>query len=96
MKKNEFVKKITEEVKATGAFAVSQRETDAYLEALKHVVMEALAEGDEVSIQGFLKFTTADQAARVGRNPATGETIEIPEKKKVKVKILGDLKSCLE
>lgn len=96
MKKSEFVKKITEDVRDTGEFAVTQRETEAYLDAIKHVVMGALKDGDDVSIPGFLKFSTADQAARIGRNPATGESIEIPAKKKVKVKILGDLKSCVE
>ena len=96
MKKAEFIKKITEEVKSTGEFAVTQKETDAYVEALKKVVMGALADGDDVSIPGFIKFSVADQAARMARNPATGEAVAVPAKKKVKTKILGELKSCLE
>ena len=46
-------------------------------------------------IPGFLKFSVGDQEARVARNPRTGETIDVPAKKKVKVKILERLKSSV-
>ena len=46
---------------------------------------------EEVMIPGFLKFSVGDQAARVARNPQTGDAIEVPAKKKVKV-ILCDEK----
>ena len=47
------------------------------LEAAFSAVADAVANGDEVSIQGFGKFKVADRPARQGRNPATGEAIEI-------------------
>jgi len=95
MKKNDFLKVITDKVRATEEFAVTQRETDAYIAAIKETIMEAMAEGDEVAIPGFLKFTVGDVAARVARNPQTGEAINVPAKKKVKVKVLGELKNSV-
>ena len=46
-------------------------------------VAEAVSRGEEVAISGFGKFTVKDLAARKGRNPATGETIDIAASKKV-------------
>ena len=46
-------------------------------------IADAAAKGDEVSIPGFGKFKVQAKPARTGRNPATGETIEIGASKKV-------------
>jgi DNA-binding protein HU-beta len=46
-------------------------------------IVLAVGRGDEVSITGFGKFTARELAARKGRNPATGETIEIRASTKV-------------
>lgn len=95
MKKNEFVKIITEAVRGTEEFAVTQKETEAYLTAIKDAVVGAMANGDEVTIPGLVKFVVVDVPARVGRNPQTGEAINIPAKNKVKVKPLGELKNSV-
>ena len=100
MKKIDFVKNVTEKVRTTGyfddiKFAVTQKETEAYLFAIRDTICEAMANGDDVLFPGLVKFTVADVAARVGRNPQTGEPINIPAKKKVKAKILGDLKNSV-
>ena len=39
-----------------------------------------LAEGGRVELRGFGAFSTRERAARQGRNPRTGETVEVPEK----------------
>ena len=49
-------------------------------------VSESLNEGDSVTIRDFGSYKLATRAARTGRNPYTGETIEIPEKKVVTFK----------
>jgi DNA-binding protein HU-beta len=41
------------------------------------VIEKALAAGEEISIAGFGKFSVAERAARTGRNPQTGEAIQI-------------------
>ena len=47
-------------------------------------VKETLQKGEKVGIVGFGTFVLANRAAREGRNPQTGETIRIPEKKVVR------------
>lgn len=47
---------------------------DALLDSIK----ETMAQGGEVSITGFGKFHTVNRAARTGRNPQTGVTMQIP------------------
>lgn len=58
-------------------------------DALKIVtasITEALANGEDVRIPGLGTFAVKAVAARTGRNPATGEAIDIPAKKKVTFK----------
>ena len=57
-------------------------QTRRLLEAAFTTLADAVASGQEVSIQGFGKFKLADRAARQGRNPATGETIQIAASRK--------------
>jgi DNA-binding protein HU-beta len=51
------------------------------LDAFQDTVIERLAAGDEVSLIGFGAFKTKERAARTGRNPQTGQEIEIPAAK---------------
>lgn len=101
MKKNEFVKKVTDYVKSIvtvdgdQVFDVTLKETDAYLAAIKAAIIDELHDGGEVAWPGFIKFSVADQAARTARNPKTGESISVPAKKKVKVKVLSELKKAV-
>jgi DNA-binding protein HU-beta len=53
------------------------------VEGIFHEVVEAASHGEEVSIPGFGKFKVAAREARQGRNPATGETIQIAASKKL-------------
>lgn len=50
------------------------------LDAQAKVAQAALDSGDEVTLTGLGKLTTKLKAARIGRNPKTGEEIEIPAK----------------
>ena len=51
----------------------------AAVDMVFEVVGEALAQGEDVTIVGFGRFTTRRRMARSGRNPRTGEVLEIPE-----------------
>ncbi len=53
------------------------------VDGLFDAVRDALAGGGEVNLPGFGKFKVQDKPARTGRNPATGETIQIAASKKV-------------
>ena len=44
-------------------------------------IAEALARGDRVELRGFGAFSVRHRKARKGRNPRTGESVEVPEKR---------------
>jgi DNA-binding protein HU-beta len=56
------------------------------LDELVDVVTQAMKSGDEVRLLGFGTFKVKTRAARTGRNPQTGETMNIPEKKVISFK----------
>jgi DNA-binding protein HU-beta len=58
---------------------VSKTQVEAVLETLGVVVQNALKTGDEVTLPGVGKLSSGKRAARTGRNPKTGESIQIPE-----------------
>ena len=57
---------------------VSKKEAEAVITAGLDAITAALKEGDKVQLVGFGSFEVKKRAARVGRNPKTKETIEIP------------------
>jgi integration host factor alpha subunit len=59
-------------------------------------VTEALRRGEKVNISGFGTFTVSDRKARTGRNPKTGEPIDIPASRSAKFKPGKNLKDALE
>lgn len=64
--------------------------------AFEESVIEAVADGEEVNLAGFMKIGSKDVPARVVRNPKTGETIDKPAGRKVVIKSLKNLKDCVE
>jgi DNA-binding protein HU-beta len=60
---------------------MTRREADAILTSLTDLITETVATGEDVAISGFAKFRRVDRKARMGRNPATGETIRIAAKR---------------
>lgn len=53
------------------------------VDAVFAAITDAVAKGEEISLNGFGKFKVKDTPARDGRNPATGETIKIAASKKL-------------
>ena len=53
------------------------------IEAVLAGIVDAAKKGEEVNLPGFGRFKVKDSPARQGRNPATGETIEIAASKKL-------------
>lgn len=59
---------------------LSKKQTESLLKIVGDVVTSALESGGEVTLPGLGKLTVKAKAARTGRNPKTGEEIEIPAK----------------
>jgi len=60
---------------------LERKQAEKALDAFIETVTEALKSGDKVQLVGFGSFEVKERAAHSGRNPATGETIEIPASK---------------
>jgi DNA-binding protein HU-beta len=58
-------------------------------------IITALKQGERVNISGFGTFSVSDRNARTGRNPKTGETIEISASRSAKFKPGKQLKDSL-
>jgi DNA-binding protein HU-beta len=72
-----------------------RRTADEMLTAFTDVVTETVSTGEPVAISGFCKFARRDSPARMGRNPATGETIRISAKRRVRVTPLKAFKDAV-
>ena len=60
------------------AAEVSKKDAEAVITATLDAITGALQEGDKVQLVGFGSFEVKKRAARIGRNPKTKESIEIP------------------
>lgn len=89
MTKNELADKVAER---TGLGSSQARQA---VEAVVDTVSDELAGGGEVSLAGFGKFSVSNRSARQGRNPATGETINIAASKAAKFSSASALKKRL-
>lgn len=69
---------------------------ERFLNALQDSILESVAAGNDVNISGFTKFTVETRAARTMKNPRTGEDIDVPEKRVVKVRAMSKLRTAAE
>jgi len=90
MNKTELVTKVAETAELTKKDAT--KAVDAILDA----IADALKEGDKVSLIGFGNFEVRERAARKGRNPQTGEEIEIAASKMPAFKPGKELKDSVK
>jgi len=90
MTKAEAVKKLKEQA---GLATLAQAE--AAYDKLFDIIGATLKKGDDVSIHGFGSFKVVNRKARKGRNPRTGEDIQIPASKAVKFTAGKALKESL-
>jgi DNA-binding protein HU-beta len=64
---------------------VDLKTVSTVLEGFTEVVTAVVSQGEPVAITGFAKFVKVDRPARMGRNPATGESIRIKASKKARI-----------
>ena len=58
-----------------------RKECETIVETIFDSIIESLQNGDKIEIRGFGSFRTRQRRGRVGRNPKTGEKVEVPPKK---------------
>ena len=63
------------------------------VESLLELIKSSLASGDDVLVSGFGKFEVKAKKARMGRNPATGETLMLAPRRIVRFKCSGKLRT---
>jgi DNA-binding protein HU-beta len=73
---------------------VTKAQAESVLNALVTTIHDKLRAGDELSITDLGKFSVSDKAARIGRNPSTGEEIKIAAKKAPKFSAAKALKDA--
>jgi len=88
LNKGDLVAQVAEETK------LPQTAVSGVIDAFFNVVAGAVGSGTKVSIPGWISFEQTARAARTGRNPATGATIQIPASKGVKVSAGSKLKAA--
>ena len=72
--------------KVAAATGISKAKANEVIGATLDAIVEALGNGDKVTLVGFGTFQVATRKARAGRNPRTGERIQIPATKVPKFK----------
>jgi integration host factor subunit beta len=81
MIRSELVQKIFDENQELPADRrLSQRDVERIVNTVFEEISEALSRGDRVELRGFGAFSVKKRDARVGRNPRTGDTVEVEEK----------------
>jgi DNA-binding protein HU-beta len=74
---------------------VERKDAKQFLEALTAIIERVIKDGGEVPLKGLGKFKVQNRKARVGRNPLTGEPVQIPAKTVVKFTVAKQLKTLI-
>lgn len=75
MIRSELIEKIAEENPH-----LYQRDVERIVNTIFDRIIDAMAEGDRVELRGFGAFSVKKREARLGRNPRTGEAVDVEEK----------------
>ena len=86
MNKSELIDKVA------GQASLSKSDAEKAVNAFIGVVEGAVATGDKVTLPGFGNWSRTARAARTGRNPRTGEPVQIPASNAVKFSVGADFK----
>lgn len=72
MNQTELIQQVADEANLT------KTQAQGALRALLKTIVQVVADGDKVTLVGFGSFEPKERSAREGRNPKTGETLQIP------------------
>jgi DNA-binding protein HU-beta len=82
-------------VDLAAAYELPKRTVESLLNDMTDTIVKTIKKGSKVRISGIGILQVKKRAARMGRNPATGETIKIKASKKVSLSVARDLKEAL-
>lgn len=89
LNRTELIAKIAEES------GLTKTDADKAISALQNVLIDSLSKGEAVKITGLMSIERTERAARKGRNPRTGEEIQIPAGYGVKISAGSTLKKAV-
>ncbi len=90
MTKSEFVDQVADRA------GLSKKEATGAVDAVLETIEETLKRGSEIAFSGFGKFSVSQRSAREGRNPATGERINIAASRVPKFTAGAGLKKAIK
>lgn len=90
MNKKELINEVS------GKVEITKKEVGNIVDAATEVIRKALSKGERVTLVGFGTFQVMERKARRGRNPQTGEELQIPAKKVSKFRAGKKLKEVVE
>ena len=89
IKKTQFIAELAE------GLNIPKKQAGEFLDAFVNGVTMILKKGNKLNVSGLGIFKVADRPARQGRNPRTGETIQIKASKKVAFRAAKELKESI-
>lgn len=76
-------------------FDLTKKEAEIAVNTVFEAISEALDKGEKVELRGFGVFKVREKRARIGRNPRTGEKVEVPPKRVPYFKAGKELKEAV-
>lgn len=73
----------------------SKANAERFLLAFQDSIIESVAKGDDVKLTGFASFEPVVRAPRTMKDPRTGDKLEVPEKKSVRIRPLKRFKDAI-
>jgi integration host factor subunit beta len=90
MTRSALIEKVSEKVEG-----LTLKQTDIVIETVFDSIKEALKRGEKIEIRGFGNFRLKERQPRKARNPKTGESVDVPQKKAVRFKAGKALREAL-
>ncbi len=84
MNKSDLVDLLAKEAGST------KKDAEQFLNNFMSIVISQITRGEKITLVGFGTFETSERKARTGRNPKTGEALEIPSKRVARFKVGKD------
>jgi integration host factor subunit beta len=60
---------------------MTRKDSEVIVDAIFESIVKSLRDGDKIEIRGFGSFRTRERQPRIGRNPKTGDRVEVPSKR---------------